>query len=78
MTAVTALETVPSAATEPHPSAIAANLHQHAEAARGAYARNTERALQADVAIFTGWCIQAGQQALRTALSGILAKICYQ
>ncbi len=33
-----------------------ANLEQHAKDARGAYATNTERALRADVAIFTGWC----------------------
>ena len=49
----------------PAPSAIAdetalANLARHAEQARGAYAPNTERALRADVASFTGWCAQGG------------------
>ena len=34
-------------------------LEQHAYAARGAYASNTERALRSDVAIFTGWCANA-------------------
>ena len=34
-------------------TAIATNLAAHAAAARGAYASNTERALQADVALFT-------------------------
>jgi integrase len=43
---------------------IAENLRQHAEAARGAYAINTERALKADVAIFTAWCADAARQAL--------------
>ena len=45
-------------------AAITASLRQHAEAARGAYAGNTERALRADVAIFTGWCAGEGRQAL--------------
>ena len=36
-----------------------ANLVRHAEQARGAYAPNTERALRADVASFTGWCATA-------------------
>ena len=43
---------------------IAASLRRHAEAARGAYAKNTERALRADVAVFTAWCLEAGVQAL--------------
>ena len=45
-------------------AAITASLRQHAEAARGAYAGNTERALRADVAIFTGWCAGEDRQAL--------------
>ncbi len=40
--------------------AIALALARHAEAARGAYAPNTERALRADTAVFTGWCAAAG------------------
>ncbi len=36
------------------------NLERHADYARGAYASNTERALRADVAIFSGWCAAAG------------------
>src|SRR6195952_5705923 len=75
MTAVTAIETTHPAGIEPHPIAIAANLHRHAEAARGAYARNTERALRADVAIFTRWCTQAGQQALPAAPETVTAFI---
>lgn len=34
-----------------------ANLEQHARDARGAYAPNTERAMRADVAIFSSWCL---------------------
>jgi hypothetical protein len=41
-----------------------ASLAQHAAAARGAYAANTERALRADVAIFTAWCGDAAHAAL--------------
>ena len=44
--------------------AVALALVQHAHAARGAYAANTERALRADVAVFTGWCVTAGVAAL--------------
>jgi integrase len=40
--------------------AIAASLRRHAEAARGAHAASTERALRADVVIFTTWCAEAG------------------
>jgi site-specific recombinase XerD len=43
---------------------ILANLTHHAEAARGAYAGNTERALRADIATFTGWCRSAGWSAM--------------
>jgi len=55
--------------TEPVPAIVAeteitAHLRQHAEAARGAFASNTERALRADVAILTGWCAAEGRQAL--------------
>ena len=38
-----------------------ASLQRHAAAARGAYAGNTERALRADVAIFTAWCSDVGE-----------------
>ena len=43
--------------------AIAVSLTQHAHAACGAFAPNTERALRADVAVFTGWCVAAGLSA---------------
>jgi integrase len=43
---------------------LAFNLDQHARAARGAYASNTERALRADIATFTGWCSEAGLASL--------------
>ena len=58
----TRIETVPAATGAE--TAITARLRQHAEAARGAYAGNTERALRADVAIFTGWCAGEGRQVL--------------
>jgi len=44
-----------------------ANLRRHADYARGAYATNTERALRADVAVFTAWCSEAGLQPLPAA-----------
>jgi hypothetical protein len=39
---------------------IAANLVAHAEAARGAYADETRRALRGDIALFTRWCAGTG------------------
>ena len=54
---------------------IATSLRQHAEAARGAYASNTERALRADVAIFTGWCTEAGRQPLPASADTVAAFI---
>lgn len=46
-----------SAAAE---AAVASALARHAQAARGAYASNTQRALRADTAVFTGWCVSVG------------------
>lgn len=54
---------------------ISTNLRQHAQAARGAYATNTERALRADVAIFTAWCSEAGRQALPASPETVAAFI---
>lgn len=45
------------------PSLVAA-LAQHAHQARGAFSANTERALRADTAIFTGWCSDQGRASL--------------
>jgi integrase len=55
------IETVPATLAD---GDINANLHRHAEAARGAFSANTERALKGDVARFTGWCAEAGHQAM--------------
>ena len=38
---------------------IAAALERHAHSARGSVAPATKRALQADVAVFSAWCLQA-------------------
>jgi site-specific recombinase XerD len=54
---------------------ITASLRQYAEAARGAHASNTERALRADVAIFTGWCAGEGCQALPASPETVAAFI---
>ena len=40
--------------------AIMVSLAEHAQAARGAYAANTERALRADTVVFTDWCGASG------------------
>lgn len=52
---------------------VATALIQHAHAARGAYAPNTERALRADTAVFTGWCLEAGLTALPALPSTVAA-----
>jgi hypothetical protein len=44
-------------------------------AARGAYAGNTERALRADVTIFTAWCSDAGEIALPAVAATVAAFI---
>jgi len=56
------------ALTEP---GILANLAHHAEHARGAFASNTERALRADTAVFTAWCIGAGLPSLPAAAATV-------
>ena len=56
-------------------SEMATSLRQHAEAARGAYASNTERALRADVAAFTAWCADAGHQPLPASAETVAAFI---
>ena len=43
---------------------IAERLEHHARVSRGALASNTERALKADVAVFTAWCADRGRAAL--------------
>ena len=52
---------------------IAARLQQHAEAAGGAYAANTERALRADIVIYTGWCLKADRIALPASFETVAA-----
>ncbi len=63
-----ALSPLPTPAAEDTADKMAlAQLARHAEEARGAYAPNTERALRADVARFTGWCAQVGLTPLPTS-----------
>jgi integrase len=66
------IETVPAIVTD---GAIGANLRRHAEAARGAFADNTERALRGDVARFTGWCAETGLQAMPASPETVAAFI---
>ncbi len=49
------------------PSEAVDRLRSYAEAARGAFALNTERAIRADTAIFTAWCLTAGVPGLPAA-----------
>ena len=51
------------------------NLRDHAEASRGAYATNTERALRADVLIYTAWCSEHGRAALPASADTVAAFI---
>ena len=39
-----------------HPTRVEEPLAAYLETARGAFSRNTERALKSDVQMFTGWC----------------------
>ena len=51
-------------ATVPTEAEVWANLGKYAEAARGAFAVNTERAMRSDIARFTAWCRQEARQAM--------------
>jgi site-specific recombinase XerD len=51
------------------------NLRDHAEASRGAYATNTERAFRADVSIYTAWCSEHGRAALPASADTVAAFI---
>lgn len=55
------------------PADVAEALARHAHAARGAYAPNTERALRADIAVFTGWCVAAGLASLSASPATVAA-----
>jgi integrase len=74
MGALTRINATPSPALV-EAGQLADNLRQHGEAARGAYASNTERALHADVAIFTAWCAQEGREALPASPDTVAAFI---
>lgn len=54
---------------------MVANLETHASQARGAYATNTERALRADIVIFTGWCDVADRAHLPASPATVAAFI---
>ena len=49
--------------TEREP-ALAEQLGQFVQAARGAFSSNTERALKSDLAIYAEWCAERGERAL--------------
>jgi site-specific recombinase XerD len=51
------------------------NLRQYAEAARGAFSVNTERALRADVAMFSAWCGRHDRQAMPASAETVAAFI---
>ena len=50
-------------------------LAAYFEAVRGAFSRNTERALRADVEIFTFWCRQHGLEAVPASTAAVVAFI---
>jgi site-specific recombinase XerD len=52
---------------------ISARLLRHAEAARGAFSANTERALRGDTAIFSAWCRQEGHHAMPASAETVAA-----
>jgi integrase len=55
------VEQVPATITE---AEIWANLAEYANDARGAFEKNTERAIRADMKCFTAWCSQEGKQSM--------------
>lgn len=67
----------PSLASLSHPAPssdeIARRLVSFAEAARGAYADNTTRALRADAAVFMAWCRENGRVPLPSTAETLAA-----
>ena len=59
-----------------HPAAsvaVSARLLEYTEAARGAFARNTERAIRADLAGFARWCEAAGVESCPASPAVVVA-----
>lgn len=56
---------LPAVALPPStPVSVAERLEEHARAAAGAFAPNTERALRADSRVFSAWCAGQGRETL--------------
>lgn len=62
---------IPAAAAVP--AVVIDALADHAAAAKGALAANTQRALRADSMLFTGWCLDNGQRAIPAAPATVAA-----
>ena len=58
-----------------HPAEAGEQLTVYFAAAEGAFSRNTERALRADVEIFASWCRQHDQEALPASAATVVAFI---
>lgn len=70
-----ALVTAAASALAAPDAGLVASLEAHASQARGAYSSNTERALRADIVIFTGWCDAAGLAHLPASAATVAAFI---
>lgn len=66
---------VPAVIVTPNAVALQTNLERHAQAARGAYAKNTERAFKSDSAVFSDWCSKNGRSPLPASVDTIVAFI---
>ena len=55
------------------PGELLRRLERHANAARGAYAPATERAIKSDTAIFAAWCAEYGHISLPTSPESLVA-----
>lgn len=76
MRRVASLATVPAVTpAAPTEAEIWANLRGHAEAARGAFAPATERALRSDIGVFTDWCAQEAVRAMPASPETVAAFI---
>ena len=56
-----------------HDAAVDEPLAAYLEAARGAFSRNTERALRADVEVFRAWCRQHFREAFPASAATVVA-----
>ena len=63
----------PPVAAPAHDAAVERELGRYVRAARGAFSRNTERAMRSDLGIYAAWCEERGLRALPASAETVAA-----